>query len=388
MNSTNAYSQRSWNSNTETRAEGLGSSTVRTNAEDVCSPNDLQPPPSSSRWRSIDTPPPAESVVSHARFLSVVEQGTVLRKAGSRLLITKKEDRLLDVPAAHLQGVLVFGNVQVSTHCLRELLEEGVWLSFFSRNGIYKGRLQPPHERGGKLRLRQWERSRDTAFCLAFGRAVVRGKILSQRQVAATFAKNYLAETLGEGHRVLRDLLERLDKVAALDELRGVEGAASRAYFELFRRWNRSTFPFEGRIKHPATDPINALLSFAYSLVTRELEGLIESVGFDPVIGFYHVPDGDRPSLACDWVEEFRHPLADRLVLNLVNHSVVAGADFDDRAEKGGLRLSQQGLRKFLAAYEKMMVGPDGFRAIFLTQLGRLLDSINNSTLYQTHLEK
>jgi hypothetical protein len=165
------------------------------------------------------------------------------------------------------------------------LLDEGIWLSFFSRNGVYKGRLQPPIERGGKLRLRLWERSRDHEFCLQFGRAVVRGKILGEKLLASAYAKNYLAETLGDGFVVLRDSLVRLDKVQEITELRGVEGAAARSYFEMFRRWNRSGMPFDGRVKRGAGDPINALLNLGYTLLTRELEGLIEAAGLDPTIG-------------------------------------------------------------------------------------------------------
>ena len=125
---------------------------------------------------------------------------------------------------------------------MRALLEEGVWLSFFSRAGAYRGRLQPPAERGGKLRVGQWERSRDARFCLEFGRNVVRGKILGQKKVAAAYAADYLAETLGDAHTRLREALERVESIADLDELRDVEGAASRAYFDL----NRSEMPFEG----------------------------------------------------------------------------------------------------------------------------------------------
>src|SRR5581483_9578425 len=118
------------------------------------------------------------------------------------------------------------------------------------------------------------------------GRAVVRGKILGQKQVATAYAKNYLAETLGEAHSTLCKSLERVETVETLDELRGVEGAASRAYFDLFRRCNHSDMSFEGRHKRGATDPINALLNFGYTLLTRELEGFLEAAGLDPTIGF------------------------------------------------------------------------------------------------------
>lgn len=349
------------------------------------------------RWAALDSPALARQGESHSRFLHVAEQGAVLQRSGSRVLLTAKEKVLLEVPVIKLQGVLVYGSIQISTQCLRLLLDEGVWLSFFTRHGTYKGRLQPPADGGGKLRRLQWERSCDPQFCLNFGRGVVRGKILAARQVAAAYAKNYLAETLGEGHRVLRESLERLETVKDLDELRGVEGNAGRAYFDLFRRWNRSEFLFPGRVKRGAADPINVLLNFGYTLLARELEGLLEAAGLDPAVGFYHLPDGDRPSLACDWVEEFRHAAVDRLVLKLINNGVMKPDDFEDRGEKGGLRLATEGLRKFLRAYEKTLLGsgePEdygaapGFRGIFLEQLARLLDSLTGGTPYRTWLER
>ncbi len=347
------------------------------------------------RWQSIESPAHAKGAESHTRFLYVVEQGAVVRRTGGRVFVTKKDTQLIEVPLIKLQGVLCYGNVQVSTQCMRTLLDEGVWLSFFTRGGVYKGRLQPPAERGGKLRVRQWERSRDPRFCLAFGRAVVRGKILGQKQVAAAYAKNYLAETLGEAHTLLCQGLERVETVETLDELRGVEGAASRAYFDLFRRWNRSEMPFEGRHKRGATDPINALLNFGYTLLTRELEGFLEAAGLDATIGFYHLSDDDRPSLACDWVEEFRHVVVDRLVLNLINQKIVQSDHFEAHEEKGGLRMKPEGLRRFVQHWEKALTGAaaenngvaGGFRGVFLDRLGALLDSLVKEAPYRTHLE-
>jgi CRISPR-associated protein Cas1 len=336
---------------------------------------------------------------SHSRFLHVAEQGTVLRRAGTRVVVTSKQEILLEVSAMKLQGVLVYGNVQVSTQCLRALLDEGVWLSFFTRNGIYKGRLQPPCERGGRLRARQFERARDPEFALQFSRAVVRGKILSEREMGRRYASNYLAETLGEGYRILRESLERVESTADVAELRGVEGAATRAYFDMFRRWNRSGIAFEGREKRGASDPINALLNFGYTLVTRELEGLTEAAGLDPAVGFYHTADYDRPSLACDWVEEFRHLVVDRLVLNLINRGTIKADGFEEAPGKG-LRMKQDALRRFVTAYERLMTGsaeqngedkvgaaPPAYRTVFLDQLGRLLDALSEREMYRSHLE-
>jgi CRISP-associated protein Cas1 len=330
-----------------------------------------------------------------SRFLHVTEQGTMLRRAGTRVLITRKEEVLLDVPAAKLQGVLLYGSVQVSTHCLRNLLEQGCWLSFLTRNGVYKGRLQPPQERGGGLRYRQWDCSRDPAFALNFAKAVVRGKILAARQLGADYLSNYPALTLGDDWRTLRDAVDRVNAATDIDGLRGTEGAATRAYFGLFRRLNRSDFPFEGREKRGATDAINVLLNFGYTLLTRELEGLLESAGFDPTVGFYHAAGYDRPSLACDWVEEFRHAVVDKLVLGLINRASIQPRDFEEIPDKG-LRLKPDALKKFVASYERKLMGkgsaseasaPEPYRVLFLRQLGRLLDAVNGRGDYRPHME-
>ena len=357
-----------------------------------------KPPADAKRgWRSIDAPSRVEVAEVGSRFLYVAEQGTVMRRSGTRVTITKKETVLLDVPAVRLQGVLVYGNVQVSTQCLRMLMAEGVWVSFFSRNGQYKGRMQPPAERGGRLRHRQWTQSTDEAFCLAFAKAIVRGKILAERQVASAYAKNRAAESLTTGAQQLRESLERVEQVTDVASLRGVEGTATRAYFGLFAKWNGSDLPFEGREKRGTTDPVNSLLNFGYTLLTRELEGLVEAAGLDPTIGFYHVPDDDRPSLACDWVEEFRHGLIDRLVLTLVNKGTITRADFEEAEEHRGIRMSPDGLRKYFTAYERAMrrspndedeaAAVAGVRTVMLAQLGRLLDAIAGRAPYRTHLE-
>jgi CRISPR-associated protein Cas1 len=342
---------------------------------------------------SIDAPRTDPAAEAHSRFLYLVEPGIVLRRAGTRLRITRKKELLREVPAMKLQGVLCYGNVQVSSQCLRSLLEEGVWLAYFSQQGKYRGRLQPPAESGGRLRARQWECTRDTVFCLEFARTVVRAKIQGARKVAAGFAKHCLAETLGEAPRRLQESLDAVDAAQSVDELRGVEGAAARAYFDLFRRWNRSPLPFEGREKRGAATPVNVLLNLGYSLLTQELNGLIEAAGLDPAAGFYHKPDADRPSLACDWVEEFRHPLVDRLVLRVINQGTIGLEDFIDLEERG-IRLSREALRKFVAAYEKTLIGSGetaepgeavGWRRVFLRQLVRLQGAVRGDTPYRPH---
>lgn len=121
----------------------------------------------------------------------------MVRLAGGRLLVTKKDRVLLEVPLIKLQGVILYGAAQISGPCVRALLGQAIWLGFFTRAGGFQGRPQPPRECGGALRRRQWERSGDPVAALELGRAAVRGKILGQRLVAQAYANNHLAGTLG-----------------------------------------------------------------------------------------------------------------------------------------------------------------------------------------------
>jgi CRISPR-associated protein Cas1 len=161
----------------------------------------------------------------------------------------------------------------------------------------------------------------------------------------------------------VRDRLERLENsvaeapAATLDTIRGFEGAAARTYFEGWSVLNRSPFLWSGRSMHPPKDEINALLSLAYTLLTQELAGLLEAEGLEPALGFLHEFDGSRPSLALDLLEAFRHPVADRYVLSLLERGVFGREDFGS-AESGGVLLAARALREFFGQYERWMQAP------------------------------
>ena len=145
--------------------------------------------------------------------------------------------------------------------------------------------------------------------------------------------------------------------MAALD---GSEGASAHAYFTLLMGFNKSELAWPGRHKHPAPDPLNALLSLAYTLLMHEMAALIEGTGLDPYLGFLHQVDYGRPSLALDLVEAFRHPVADRLVLTLVNRGVVGAEDFRSPGDRAGVFLTPAAMKRFFAEYERWMLEREG----------------------------
>lgn len=147
------------------------------------------------------------------------------------------------------------------------------------------------------------------------------------------------------------------ESIATLD---GIEGSAARAYFRGLMEFNRSEMQWPGRQKHPSTDPLNALLSLSYTLLMHELTGLLEGVGLDPYLGFLHQVDYGRPSLALDLMEAFRHPVADRLVLTLVNKRVLEADDFQGGGDRPGVYLAPKAMKRYLAEYERWMLEKRG----------------------------
>ncbi|MDY6877940.1 MAG: CRISPR-associated endonuclease Cas1 [Chloroflexota bacterium] len=293
--------------------------------------------------------------------LYVTEQGARIEKEYRRLLVSKHDDVLLAVPLGRVSEVVLVGRVGATTPALLMLLDEGIPLSFVNRTGKLRGRLTPPSPKNLPLRHAQYDRARDPDFCLAVGRAIVDGKLRNSRALAYRI-RRYHPQDCGERRRSSAgDLLERIERAVEsvaqaddLDTLRGIEGAAAKAYFEVLRGALRPEMTFEKRTRRPPRDPANSLLSLGYTLLTQNLMTACEVVGLDPYDGFFHADKYGRPALALDLVEEFRGPVVDSVVQLVINKRVVGPADFDP-GRKGGIYLSNRGLRKFLRQYTRRL---------------------------------
>ncbi len=323
--------------------------------------------------------------------LYVVEQGAVLHKEGERLTVRKDGQALLSVPVFKLDTVILFGAVQVTTQAISLLLANGVELSFMSIDGRLKGRLLPAHSRNVPLRLQQYERYHDPAFRLRLSRAFVRGKIRNARALVLRYMRNHPEADLEECAHVLADAIAHVEGIENLNALRGLEGRASASYFAAFARMIRSDLKFFGRTRRPPTDPVNALLSLGYSLLTHELFGALAARGLDPYIGFYHEIRHGRPALALDLAEEFRAPLVDRHVLWLVNKRILRPTDFLTDDIEGGVRLKPDALRKYLVLYEQRLrrgipgrePGSRTWRQVLRSQVEQLVQAVRLAIAYQ-----
>ena len=269
-------------------------------------------------------------------------------------------EKKLQVPLHHLSSVVCFGNVLVSPALMHRLAEEGKSLVLLSEHGRFKARLEGPISGNIFLRQAQHQRAGEAAFALELARSCVAGKIKNSRQVLMRAAREASDSTEEQSlSRTADDLAASLRALATadnLDALRGIEGEAARNYFgtmnQIIKPAYRNDFSFTGRTRRPPLDPLNALLSFLYSMLTNDCRSAIESVGLDPQLGFLHAVRPGRAALALDLVEEFRAVIADRLALTLVNRGQIGSDDFDHR-EGGAVMLNEKGRKAVVIAYQE-----------------------------------
>jgi CRISPR-associated protein Cas1 len=202
------------------------------------------------------------------------------------------------------------------------------------------------------LRLHQYRTVIDSAKSLRLARGFVSRKIRNTRTLLRRNGVRPKPEILEEMNRTAN----LAEKATTQERLLGIEGVGARLYFQSFSsmlKMSLSTFGFESRNRRPPRDPVNALLSLAYSVLARDWTVVLLAVGLDPFLGFYHRPRFGRPALALDLMEEFRPLIADSVVLQVINNGEVQNGDFVKRGD--AVALTQDGRRKFFLAYERRM---------------------------------
>lgn len=323
--------------------------------------------------------------------LYVTEQRSIIRKTSDRLVVEKQGEVLMEVPCLKLDTVLIFGNVQVTTQALVEMLDHGIELAILSASGQLRGQLTPPKAKNIPLRMRQYEVSRSERFCLQFAREVVSAKVGSSGAVLRGFRKNHADSIPLAGIRELESMVPAVQTAGSLDSLRGLEGTAASRYFRALSGAVPPAFSFDHRSRRPPQDPMNALLSFGYVLIGNELQALLDAMGFDPYLGFFHQVDYGRPSLALDLLEEYRAALVDRFSARLLNLDVLQQDSFTSDPERGVL-LRKEALRRYFVEYEKELgseVTLDGerltWRQLFRRQAERLARALLEDVPYEAY---
>lgn len=291
--------------------------------------------------------------------LYVVTRGASVRRDHLTVRVVIDNQTKLAVPIHHLESVAVFGNVYVTPGAMQLCAEQGVAVAFLTESGRLQSRVDAPGSGNVLLRRTQFRWADLAEHRAAIARALVAGKVQNGRNLMLRSARETTVDAdqvqLQRAAARLAETLTALAGAADADAVRGHEGDAARVYFEVFSamvRHERETFRLENRNRRPPLDPINALLSFVYSLLLQDCVAALVAAGLDPSVGFLHVDRPGRPGLALDLMEEFRPLVADRLVLALVNRQQVKPDGFTTR-DGGAVQMDEATRRTVLAAYQQ-----------------------------------
>ena len=290
--------------------------------------------------------------------LYVTTQGAYLRKEGETIVVEAEKQVRARLPIHNIGGLICFGNVLCSPFLLGHCGENGVAVSFLSEHGRFLARVDGPQSGNVFLRREQYRRADDLEKSAALARAFIFGKLNNVRTVLQRHLRDH-PETAGNAEvetlvpRLARQM-ERLQAPLPLDEVRGMEGDAAHAYFGVFNVLlnSKTGFVFKERSRRPPLDPVNALLSFLYTLLAHDCRSACESVGLDPQVGFLHRDRPGRPGLALDLMEELRPFLVDRLVLSLINRQQIGLRDFTT-GETGAVLMKDEPRKQVLKAWQE-----------------------------------
>ena len=308
-------------------------------------------------------PRPISIGLDDALPLIVQSQRARVSKRGDTLLISDEDQGDITTRLNEVSDVALYGNVSITTPALSALFEREIPVAFYSHGGWLKGIAHGVGHRNVEVRTAQYRSSFDKDFCLRFSRSLVAAKIVNQRTI---LRRNWRDDT--SARKIVLNRLQAskraADRASSLGALLGYEGDAARIYFRAFSKLlappeaksgtnDLMQFRFETRNRRPPSDPVNAMLSFAYAMLVRQLTGVLAMVGLDPYRGFYHAPRYGRPALALDIMEPFRPIIADSVVLLAINSGEISAGDFV--ASTTGTALTSVGRRSFIGAFERRL---------------------------------
>jgi CRISP-associated protein Cas1 len=297
----------------------------------------------------------------------------------SERLVVKDGDSVIDeIRLNDVTHVALFGNIQISTQAVQELCEQEIPVAYFSMGGWFYGLTRGHGLKNVHTRIQQFAAASNPLQCLALAQKIVQAKIRNHRTMLMRLhTQPPSAAVVG-----MKEIAARVPNARGLDELLGMEGAAAALYFQHFAgmikvgdddledeipglemnskaqerkkaETEAFTFDFTHRKRRPPTDPVNALLSLAYSLLAKDCTIAALAVGFDPYVGFYHQPRHGRPALALDLMEEFRPLVAESAVLTAINNRMVTAGHFVRAGD--AVNLTPHGRKAFFHAYEQRM---------------------------------
>lgn len=291
--------------------------------------------------------------------LFVTSEDVYLSLEGENVLANRDKEVVARYPLHTLQTIVSFSYAGASPALMGACAEKGIGLAFCTPRGRFLARVSGENSGNVLLRREQYRVSDDPGRSCAIARDMIFGKLSNSAASIQRTLRDHAPRVEGCGLEdaagQIRGLLPQVMGLTDLDALRGLEGVGASAYFGVFDHLllnRKEDFFFHGRSRRPPLDRVNAMLSFAYSLLAHDCASALESVGLDAYVGFLHRDRPGRTSLALDLMEELRPCIADRFVLTLVNNRMVRPEDFQVQ-DSGAVLLTDDGRKKFLKAWQE-----------------------------------
>jgi CRISPR-associated protein Cas1 len=321
---------------------------LRCSLNEICLPDETQ-----FIKHKVDEPRKIVVGRDDAGILYAVTPGTYVSKKGDVVIVDIPNEPSRSIPLKDISHICIQTNCQITTQALMSLVERDATISYVTGGGWLQAVVTSPLSKNIALRKRQFEKFGDESFKVKLARNIVASKILNQR----TLLRRNLNENDGSKSCLekLNDLSGRLAAADSIDTIRGIEGVAANVYWQNFPLMlsDGAGFDMNSRNKRPPKDPVNALLSYGYTLLARDFYSAIVAVGLDPLMGFYHTIVPGRPALALDMMEAFRPLIVDSTVLRAINSGILQRDDFIEMTGCCQMKLAAK--KKWIGAYETRM---------------------------------
>lgn len=262
------------------------------------------------------------------KTLYLMEHGSTLAKQYERFIIKRKGLVVKEIPAIHIDQIMVFGNSQLTTQVMQFCLQERIPIYLLSGKGRYYGMVDSFNTEPVLLHREQFLQADNKKFCLELAKQFISGKISNSQLLLKRLSRDRDAPALKKAIPQLKHPLNKLEQAHTLDQLRGFEGNAARIYFQALAATVDNKWGFTKRVKQPPTDPINAMLSYGYTLLFYNMYSFLRSRGLNPHVGYLHPMRMGHPALVSDTIEEFRAIVVDSVVLNIVLNNKLTPDDF------------------------------------------------------------
>lgn len=305
--------------------------------------------------------------------LYLTEQQTLVKKQGDTLVVhipenkeTGQAKKKVRVPLIKIDRVVVQGNSTLTSPAIAALMERHAEVTFLNRYGRFQGHLAPIFSKNGQLRLAQTAAHNDPIKHHHFTQAFVRGKLQNMRTMLMRANRKRNNNQITTAVAALKQTIQDIDATApdpqmpdplqpqaesVYGRLQGYEGNGTAHYFNCFQYLLNEPELFNGRTRRPPRDPVNALLSYGYTILLNQIISAICTVGLDPYIGYLHTSQYGKPALALDLMEEFRPLIVDSVVISIFNNGILQRKHFQEELG-GAYRLNDYGRRTFLTKLE------------------------------------